>query len=222
MRVLLVEDDVVFAAAVRDCLHARAFAVDLMPSVADAIRALPAGRYAALLLNLQMTDGLALLARVLSLKERPIVLVLTSPDQVSLRLRGLNAGANDYLNKPCNPAEVLARLRALQRKLSVGNTPLLRLGDLEIDLVHDTVHKGGVPVPLTAKEWALLRVMAMRPDRTQTRERLQDALYGFHDEADSNTLEVFISRLRRKLGRSHIQTLRGLGYRLVQSSPPPA
>jgi two-component system OmpR family response regulator len=91
---------------------------------------------------------------------------------------------------------------------------VLQLGTLEIDIAHDRVRRDGQPVTLTQKEWALLRVMATRPERIHTRENLADALYGFGDEADSNTLEVFISRLRRKLGRSHIQTLRGLGYRL--------
>lgn len=220
VRVLLVEDDVAFSAAVCACLRAKAFLVDPMSTVAEAGAILPLVKYTAVLLNLQLGDGLPLLAKVRTLKERPIVIVLTARDQVTRRIRALNAGADDYLNKPCDPDEVLVRLRAAERKRSAGNTPLLHCGDLEIDLVHDKVHKSGVPVPLTSKEWALLRVMATRPDRTQTRERLQDALYGFHDEADSNTLEVFISRLRRKLGRNHIQTLRGLGYRLVQSAPP--
>jgi two-component system OmpR family response regulator len=91
---------------------------------------------------------------------------------------------------------------------------VLQLGALEVDLAAELVRKDGMPVSLTQKEWALLRVMATRPERIHTRENLTDALYGFGDELDSNTLEVFINRLRRKLGRSHIQTLRGLGYRL--------
>ena len=95
---------------------------------------------------------------------------------------------------------------------------MLRLGTLEVDLARELVRKNGAPVSLTQKEWALLRVMATRPERIHTRERLQDALYGFDDGTDSNTLEVFISRLRRKLGRAHIQTLRSLGYRLAASA----
>ena len=94
---------------------------------------------------------------------------------------------------------------------------MIELGKLEIDLARDQVRKEGVLVILTQKEWALLRVLATRPDRIHTRDNLADALYGFGDEADSNTLEVFISRLRRKLGRNYIQTLRGLGYRLSYS-----
>ena len=133
---------------------------------------------------------------------------------------GLDAGADDYLVKPYDPGELLARLRAVERRRSAEQVPLLHLGDLQIDLARELVQRSGVPIALTQKEWALLRVLATRPDRVQTRDSLQDALYGFDDEADSNTLEVFISRLRRKLGRQHIETVRGLGYRLAHSAPP--
>jgi len=169
-------------------------------------------------LHLGDGDGLSLLPQVRALREPPIVIVLTARDQVTDRIRGLDAGADDYLIKPYDPAELLARLRAVERRRSAGTAPVLQLGTLEIDLAQDRVRKDGNPVVLTQKEWALLRVMATRPERIHTRENLADALYGFGDEADSNTLEVFISRLRRKLGKSHIQTLRGLGYRLSTSA----
>jgi two-component system OmpR family response regulator len=143
------------------------------------------------------------------------VLMLTARDTVADRVRGLDAGADDYLTKPYDPGELLARLRAVQRRSSRSESTVLQLGALQIDLAHDLVRRDGVPIVLTQKEWALLRVMAMRPDRIHSRDSLQNALYGYEDEADSNTLEVFVSRLRRKLGRDHIQTLRGLGYRLA-------
>jgi len=168
-------------------------------------------------LHLGDGDGLSLLPQLRALDDRPIVIVLTARDQVTDRIRGLDAGADDYLVKPYDPAELLARLRAVERRRSASATPVLQLGTLEIDLARDLVRRRGVPVVLTQKEWALLRMMATRPDRIHTRESLQDALYGAGDETDSNTLEVFISRLRRKLGRGHIQTLRGLGYRLAFS-----
>ena len=142
--------------------------------------------------------------------------MLTARDQVSDRIHGLDAGADDYLVKPYDPGELLARLRAVERRRSTAQLPVLHLGELQIDLSREQVRRAGVPMALTQKEWALLRVLATRPDHLHTRERLQDALYGFDDEADSNTLEVFISRLRRKLGREHIETVRGLGYRLVR------
>ena len=220
MRVLLVEDDTALAEAVCGYLRAKAFVVDAAPSLADARSALLSAQYAAVLLDLHLGDGdgLGLLPAIRALKERPIVIVLTARDLVSDRIRGLDAGADDYLVKPYDPGELLARLRAVERRRSAGNTPVLRLGTLEVDLARELVRKNGAPVSLTQKEWALLRVMATRPERIHTRERLQDALYGFDDGTDSNTLEVFISRLRRKLGRAHIQTLRSLGYRLAASA----
>jgi two-component system, OmpR family, response regulator len=146
---------------------------------------------------------------------------VTARDQITDRIAGLDAGADDYLVKPYDPEELLARLRAIERRRSASAAPTLRLGSLEIDLSRELVRKMGVPVVLSQKEWALLRVMASRPERIHPRDALQDALYGFEEEADSNTLEVFISRLRRKLGRENIQTLRGLGYRLAYAGERP-
>ena len=219
MRILLVEDDAALASAVCGYLTAKAFVVDVAPSLGEARAALLSVQYAAILLDLHLGDGdgLSLLPHVRALPDRPIVIVVTARDQVTDRIRGLDAGADDYIIKPYDPAELLARLRAVERRRSASNTPVLQLGSLQVDLARDTVRKNGREVALTQKEWALLRVMASRPDRIHTRELLQDALYGWDDEADSNTLEVFISRLRRKLGRGHIVTRRGLGYRLSPS-----
>jgi len=215
-----VEDDVDLADAVCSYLRAKAFVVDVVGRLDEARSALLTAQYSAVLLDLHLEDGdgLALMPAVRALREQPAVIVLTARDQVSDRIRGLDAGADDYLTKPYDPGELLARLRAVQRRSSGGES-VVQLGSLQIDLAHDMVKRDGVPVVLTQKEWALLRVMAMRPERIHSRDALQDALYGFEDEADSNTLEVFVSRLRRKLGREHIQTLRGLGYRLAFFAP---
>ena len=223
MRILLAEDDHALADAVCSYLRAKAFVVDVASSLAQAGAALHAAEYAAVLLDLHLTDGdgLNLLPQVRALKHPPIVIVLTARDQVSDRIRGLDAGADDYLVKPYDPGELLARLRAVERRRSAAQLPVLELGDLQVDLAREMVRRSGVPIALTQKEWTLLRVLATRPDRIHTREALQDALYSFDDEADSNTLEVFISRLRRKLGREHIETLRGMGYRLVRPLPLP-
>jgi two-component system OmpR family response regulator len=222
LRILLVEDDVDLADAVCSYLRAKAFVVDVVGRLDEARSALLTAQYSAVLLDLHLEDGdgLSLMPAVRALREQPAVIVLTARDQVSDRIRGLDAGADDYLTKPYDPEELLARLRAVQRR-SGGGESVVQLGSLQIDLANDLVRRDGVPVVLTQKEWALLRVMAMRPERIHTRDALQDALYGFDDEADSNTLEVFVSRLRRKLGREHIQTLRGLGYRLAFFAAPP-
>lgn len=217
MRVLLVEDDRALSEAVCGYLHAKAFVVDAFSTLAMASTALLTTQYAAVLLDLHLPDGdgLALLPQIRAIKDRPIVIALTAKDQVSDRIRGLDAGADDYLVKPYDPAELLARLRAVERRRHAVSAPVLTLGDLQIDLSLEQVRRAGLQIPLTPKEWALLRVMATRPERNHSRERLQDALYSFDSSTDSNTLEVFISRLRRKLGKEHIETVRGIGYRLA-------
>ena len=139
MRILLVEDDSSLADAVCSYLLAKAFVVDVAPSLADARGALLSVQYAAVLLDLHLGDGdgLSLLPQVRALAERPIVIVLTARDQVTDRIRGLDAGADDYLIKPYDPAELLARLRAVERRRSASSTPVLKLGTLEIDLARD-------------------------------------------------------------------------------------
>ena len=216
MRILLVEDDKALSEAVCSYLQAEAFVVDAVATLDAARTRLAVARYAALFLDLHLPDGdgLQLLPALRRVPDRPIVIVLTARDRVSDRIRGLDAGADDYLTKPYDPGELLARLRAVQRRRSGNSSAVVQLGALQIDLGEASVQRNGLPVVLTQKEWALLRVLAARPCHIHSREALLDALYGFDDETDSNTLEVFISRLRHKLGRDAIQTLRGLGYRL--------
>lgn len=226
MRILIVEDDPALAQAVCGYLRAKSYTVDAVTTLADARAHLGGASYAAVLLDLHLPDGdgLSLMPALRALPLAPATLVVTARDQVSDRIRGLDAGADDYLVKPYDPEELLARLRAVQRRLTAGSDgrrPVLQLGAIEIDLARETVRRDGVPLVLTPKEWALLRVLASRPDWLHTREALLDALYGFDAEADSNTLEVFVSRLRRKLGRETIQTQRGLGYRLLAPGTPP-
>jgi two-component system OmpR family response regulator len=220
MRILLVEDDTELAAASCAFLRTRQFVVDRAASLHHARALLPTARYEAVLLDLHLPDGdgLQLIPSLRALPDPPVVVVLTARDQISDRIRGLDAGADDYLVKPYDPEELLARLRAVNRRRAGSRGAMLALGPLRVDLAREAVTLGGAPIVLTPKEWALLRVMAARPQRVHTRETLQDALYGLDDSADSNTLEVFISRLRRKLGRNAIETVRGLGYRLRQQT----
>ena len=222
LRILLVEDDVDLADAVCSYLRAKAFVVDVVGRLDEARSALLTAQYSAVLLDLHLEDGdgLSLMPAVRAWRERPAVIVLTARDQVSDRIRGLDAGADDYLTKPYDPEELLARLRAVR-----------------------------APAHGAASRWcssARCRSTSPRPGAARRRSgradaegvgaaagdgdaarahpyprALQDALYGFDDDADSNTLEVFVSRLRRKLGREHIQTLRGLGYRLAFFAAPP-
>lgn len=220
MRILLIEDDAPLAAALMSFLETRDFVCECADSLAAARALLPAAHWAAVLLDWQLPDGegLSLLPTLRrNLPDSPVIM-LTARDQISDRIRGLDAGADDYLVKPFDAEELLARLRAVERRRSGTDSAVLELPGLVIDLGRTTVLADGQVAELTAKEWALLRVLALRPDRIHRRESLQDALYGLDADTSSNTLEVFISNLRRKIGRERIQTLRGLGYKLNTSA----
>ena len=220
MRILLVEDDQPLGRAAVEYLESKHFQVDWAQDLRGALALVAVTGYWAVLLDLNLPDGegLQLLpALATSARARqapPAVIVITARDQVSDRIRGLDAGADDYLVKPYDPEELLARLRAVERRRGATAGGLVTRGDVAIDLARESVRKGDLPVVLTPKEWALLRVLASRPGQTYTRERLLEALYLWDATTDSNTLEVFISRLRRKLGAELIHTVRGTGYRL--------
>ena len=217
MRILLVEDDAALAQAVLGYLHSKQFKVDLAPDLTTARALVAVTHYATILLDLNLPDGdgLELLQHLPRRDDPPTVVVVTARDQVSDRIRGLDTGADDYLVKPYDPEELLARLRAIERRRGSQASSVLTCDAVTIDLGREVVRNGAVPVVLTPKEWALLRVLASRPGQIFTRERLQEALYQWDATSDSNTLEVFISRLRRKLGSALIETVRGTGYRLT-------
>ncbi|MBK6649834.1 MAG: response regulator transcription factor [Betaproteobacteria bacterium] len=219
MHVLLVEDDGELAAAMKSFLGARGFVVSTAACLADARKLLPLSAWAVVLLDLHLPDGdgLSLLPTIQRHAPDASTLILTAKDQVSDRIRGLDAGADDYLVKPFDTDELLARLRAIQRRGNGGGSAVMNFGRIDIDLPRKRVTVDKLPVELTAKEWTLLQVLATRADRVHSKESLLSALYGFDEEADSNTLEVFISNLRRKLGKDAIQTLRGIGYRFTGS-----
>lgn len=220
MRVLLVEDDLLLADALASFLRARAFTVDQAATLAAAKAALPAAQWAVVLLDLQLPDGdgMSFVPAVKRASADSVIIMLTARDQISDRIRGLDAGADDYLVKPFDPEELLARLRAVERRVNGEAGSVATIGSLEIDLARMSVLRRGIPVTLTSKEWTVLRVLATRPERIHSQAALLNALYGFDNETGSNTLEVFISHLRGKLGRYSIQTLRGLGYRLTGES----
>lgn len=217
LRILLVEDDQALARALESFLRGKDFVVDTASTVAAAKLALPLAEWGAVLLDLHLPDGdgLSMVPVVRRRYPDASVIILTARDQITDRVRGLDSGADDYLVKPFDPEELLARLRAVERRRFSGTSSIVTVGDLSVDLSRSTVTVRGEPVVLTAKEWTLLRVVAARPDRVHSKAALSSALYGFDDDVGSNTLEVFVSHLRRKLGRNCIQTLRGQGYRLT-------
>ena len=138
------------------------------------------------------------------------VIILTALDQISDRIEGLNAGADDYMVKPFDLSELSARLAAVARRYSGNPNPLVTIGSLEIDLAAKSVRRNGKPVKLTAREWVLFEAFVPRPGQILSKARL----YAFDTEVESNTIEVHISRLRKKLDKGSIETVLGMGYRL--------
>ena len=165
-------------------------------------------------LGLPRLSGMDVLRRWRAAKRMMPVLVLTARGAWTERVEGLNAGADDYLGKPFHAAEVVARLRALIRRSSTAAPPVLRLGDIALDPSAGLVAVAGAPVALTAMELKLLTYLMHRVGRIVSQAELLDHLYGMDDIRDANTIEVYVGRLRRKLGRDTIRTVRGLGYRL--------
>ncbi|MEQ8284869.1 response regulator transcription factor [Thalassospira sp.] len=217
MRILLVEDELMLADAVRDHLLAAGEAVDHSASVIDAEIMLRGTNYDVLLLDLNLPDGKGLdLLRALR-RDGSVIpcIILTAQDQISDRIAGLNAGADDYLVKPFDLDELAARLAAVSRRYSGNPNPFVALqGGIEVDLAGRVILVNGVQTDLTSREWALFDQMVKRPGQTLSKRQLEEALYEFGAEIESNTVEVYVSRLRRKIGKDVIKTVRGVGYRV--------
>jgi two-component system, OmpR family, response regulator len=216
MRILLIEDDDGLGAAVREQIAADGHAVDWARDLADAEDSTRTVDYDLILLDLMLPDGpgLDFLRRRRSSGDTTPVIILTARDQISDRIAGLNAGADDYLVKPFDLAELSARVAAVARRYAGNPNPLVKFGALEIDLASRTVRRAGQPVDLTAREWTLFEALVQRPGAILSKDQLETHLYAFDAEVESNTIEVHVSRLRKKLGHEAIETLRGVGYRL--------
>jgi two-component system OmpR family response regulator len=216
MRVLLIEDDVILGAAVRDQTRADGHSVDWVTRLEQANDHLASAAYDLILLDLMLPDGLGIpfLRGLRTRGNATPAIILTALDQISDRIEGLNAGADDYMVKPFDLSELTARLNAVARRYSGNPNPLVRIGDLAIDLAARRVTRAGKPVMLTAREWVLFETFVQRPGQLMSKAQLEERLYAFDDEVESNAIEVHVSRLRKKLGREIIETVRGIGYRL--------
>jgi two-component system OmpR family response regulator len=213
VRVLVVEDEADLARAVRRALEEQGFSVDTAPDGESGLFNAESWEYDAIVLDLMLPrlDGWTVLRRLRAGKKTP-VLILTARDAVPDRVRGLNDGADDYLTKPFAVDELVARVRALIRRGAAHPSPLLSVGDLEINTASRTVTRGGRPVELTAKEYALLELLALNRGRLVTRTAIYDHIYDETDDSLSNVVDVYVSNLRRKLGKDVITTRRGQGY----------
>lgn len=216
MRILLIEDDTTLGAAVRDQIAADGQSVDWVMRLDAAGDALAGAAYDLLLLDLMLPDGrgIGFLKGLRSRGDVTPVIILTALDQVSDRIEGLNAGADDYLVKPFDLAELSARIGSVARRYTGNPNPIITHGALEVDLASRSIHRDGMPVQLTAREWTLFEAFLSRPGQLLSKALLEEKLYTFDTEIESNTIEVHVSRLRKKLGAGVVQTERGMGYRL--------
>jgi DNA-binding response OmpR family regulator len=214
MRILLVEDDALLGDALHVGLRQAGHAVDWVRDGMAASTALASEDYAALVLDLSLPkrDGLDVLRRLRADKKALPVLILTARDTVDDRIRGLDAGADDYLVKPFDMGELNARLRALLRRSAGQPAPLLTASGITLDPATREVRCAGNPVELSAMEYALLHALLQHPGRALARAQLEQHLYAWGEETGSNTVEVYIHHLRKKLGTESIRTLRGIGY----------
>ncbi|HYR25684.1 MAG TPA: response regulator transcription factor [Aquabacterium sp.] len=216
MRIMLIEDDAVLGAAVRDQIAGDGHSVDWVQRLDAADHAMAGVPYDLVLLDLMLPDGrgIPFLRRLRARGAATPVIILTALDQVSDRIEGLNAGADDYLVKPFDLAELSARIGSVARRYGGNPNPIITHGPLQIDLAARSIQRDGRPVTLTAREWALFEAFLARPGQLLSKAQLEEKLYAFDAEVESNTIEVHVSRLRKKLGAEVIETERGLGYRL--------
>ena len=220
MRLLLVEDDAMVGDAVREGLRQEGYAVDWVRDGKDAESALTAERYDLVLLDLGLPrrGGLELLAALRAAHDAVPVLIITARDTPPDRVKGLDAGADDYLVKPFDLEELAARVRALLRRAAGRAEPELRCGPVRINPATREVFVDERPVVLSAREFALLEALAERPGIVLSRSQLEDRLYGWGEEVASNAVEVHVHNLRRKLGVDIIRNVRGVGYTLEKGA----
>ncbi len=218
MRVLLVEDDPELGDGLTVGLRQAGFAVDWLGDGNAADQALQNENFDLLVLDLGLPrlSGMEVLKRARSRGQTMPILILTARDATGDKVSGLDAGADDYLVKPIDLDELAARIRALTRRSAGRAAPLLRHGELSIDPAARRVMLAGQEIELSGREFSLLQILLENAGRVLTRSQLEQSIYGWCDEPDSNALEVHIHHLRKKLGSELIRTLRGVGYSIAK------
>jgi len=216
MRILVVEDDMVLANGLKVGLGLHGATLDVVSSCADGKAALAVETFDAVVLDVMLPDGsgLDLLASLRAKGDRIPVLLLTALDEVSDRIKGLDSGADDYLGKPFDLDELAARVRAISRRQEGRALPSVSYNGVTLDLARLTAAVDGVDIGLSRREFAILSALMERPGVVFSKNDLEAKLYGWQEEIESNTVEVHVHKLRAKIGRTRIETLRGIGYRM--------
>lgn len=224
MRILLIEDDLSLADGIAAALRHAGYAVDHTGRGTEGIALATAARPDVIILDLGLPDmdGVEVLKHLRRKSVDSPVLILTARDDLSSKVQGLDAGADDYLTKPFEVDELLARLRALERRGGSGLSAEIQLGDVTINLANHQVTRAGRSINLSRREFSLLRALAERPGQILSREQLEDKLYSWGEAVSSNTVDVHIHNLRKKLYPAFIQTIRGVGYKLGSPDSKPS
>ena len=214
MRILLVEDDGMIGEAVRDALEDASCAVDWVRDGQQALTAIKTHAYEAVLLDLGLpkVDGFNVLNSIRAGDSGVPVIVITARDAVADRIYGLDSGADDYVLKPFEMTELMARLRAIVRRRTGASAPVLSNGVISLDPATHEARSTGAPVRLSGREFALFQALMMRPGAILSRSELEDRIYGWNEEVESNAVEFLIHSLRRKLGSDTIKNVRGVGW----------
>lgn len=214
MRVLLVEDDVMIGQGLETALRQIGAACDWIRDGRAAATALRTTRFDLVLLDLGLPtlDGIHILRELRQRGDATPVIILTARDEISNRVTGLDAGADDYVVKPFDLDELTARIRSVLRRAAGRADPVIQCGDLRLDTVTHSVEQKGTVIGLSAHEYSVLEALLLRPGAVLSRAQLEDRLYGWNESIGSNAVEVYIHGLRRKLGSETIRTLRGVGY----------
>lgn len=223
MRILLVEDDPLLASglvtALKNARHLPEHVADGQ-AAAQALQAEHGFDLVILDLGLPKLDGTQVLSQVRQRGDALPILILSARDATRDRIQGLDLGADDYLTKPFELDELMARIRVLERRLGGNSSNQLKLGDLSLDLARHTVQWQGRLIDLQRREFMLLRQLAERPDQVFSRARIEEALYGWNDGVESNAIDVFVHSLRKKISPDIIKTIRGVGYRIGPTETP--
>lgn len=216
MRILLIEDDESLADGIATALRHEAYAVDCARTGREGIALAQAAHPDLIILDLGLpdVDGIDVLKSLRQKRVGCTVMILTARDALTAKIQGLDAGADDYLTKPFAVDELLARLRALERRSGASRSPEIVIGEVAINTASHEVLLNGQTVKLSRREFALLRALAERPGHILSREQLEDKLYSWGEEVASNTVDVHIHNLRKKIYPEFIQTIRGVGYKL--------
>ena len=216
MRLLLIEDDNLLGEAVRDWLIQDGYAVDWFSQIKELAHAVKVEHFDLMILDIGLPDGdgLAMLKSLRERGENIPVIILTARDAVHDRIEGLDSGGDDFLVKPCDLHELSARIRALLRRNRGIASNVIKFDSINLNLETHQVTKDGIPIELSPKEFSLLQTLLINKGRPVSRSHLLDSLYAWDKEINSNTLEVHIHNIRKKMGEGFIHTVRGLGYQI--------